>query len=182
MRFSCCILRFFFCSIQNKYPKQPKLSHLHVYPINGCYKKFFGIFQGSDLCLSMFFCVCDLANILMYELLLSVQNGHQPVKNSQVEKRKLFRRRLYCDEGLPCSFPPTVRMSNSFVLLKHTTTNFVLPVYMFFGLGIGMRCIEAPQRCLDETFLHQSGETAGAGGGGGGSDFLMGLNNFLMTF
>jgi hypothetical protein len=73
-------------------------------------------------------------------------------------------------------------MSNSFVLLKYTTTTFfVLPiVYSLFPvLGCG---IEAPQRCLDETFLYQSGETAGAGAGRGESDFLMGLNNFLMTF
>ena len=65
----------------------------------------------------------------------------EPAKNTQVEKRKLFRRSLYCDnsgvEGLP--LPPTVLMSNSFVLLKYTTRTFVLPVYIFFGLAVGMR-------------------------------------------
>jgi hypothetical protein len=83
-------------------------------------------------------------------------------------------------EDLPGSLPPTVLISNSFVLLKYTTTTFVLPVIhsLVPVLGCG---IEAPQRCLDETFLYQSGETAGAMERGE-SDFLMGPNNFLMTF
>ncbi len=70
-------------------------------------------------------------------------------------------------EGLPGSLPPTVLMSNSFVLLKYTTTTFfVLPVVhsLVPVLGCG---IDAPQRCLDENFLISiwgNGRSHGKGG------------------
>jgi hypothetical protein len=49
----------------------------------------------------MFLCECDLANILIHGLLLPVHHGawaSESAKNTQVAKRKLFRRCLYTDE------------------------------------------------------------------------------------
>ncbi len=70
-------------------------------------------------------------------------------------------------EGLPGSLPPTVLISNSFVLLKYTTTtSFRSSCCTFIGPGIGMR-YRGTSAVFRWNFLYQSGETAGAEEGGG---------------